>query len=101
MSSTRKRRQRRIAVGINIRIPTPMLDKMLANKAESQVIGDFLFWLQCNEFVIAKYGTERGTRSQLIPEHKGIEQMLSDYFGLDLDAAEKERRAILAGLRAE
>jgi hypothetical protein len=85
---------------VNIHIPTPTLDKMLANKVESQAIGNFLTWLSENEFVIAKYGTARGQRDTLVPEYKGIKQMLADYFGVDLTVAEKERRAILAGLQA-
>jgi hypothetical protein len=38
--------------------------------------------------------------AQLHPVSRSIEQLLADHFGVDLDAAEREKRAILDDLRS-
>lgn len=90
---------RKINSGVSIHIETPTLDKMLANKAESQAIGNFIEWLGERGYVIAQYGDERPHRDTLMPVHKNTETMLAEYFEIDLDKAEKERRKILAGIQ--
>ena len=87
--------------GVNIHIATPTLDKMLANKDESQAIWNFIEWLGQNKMFIANYGTERSERDRIFPTHLNIEQMLAQYFEIDLDKAEKERRKILAVIRSQ
>lgn len=99
MNSAPARRHRPINAGVQVTIKTPVLDKMLANKGESQSIGNFLSWLQENSYVIAMYGTERGTRDMLFPDRHSIEELLAAYFDVDLAEAERERRKILSAIR--
>ena len=80
--------------GVTIRIATPTLDKMLANKGESQSIGNFLTWLQEQRVELATYCGD-----QLVLKHFQIEELLAEYFGVDLAQAERERRKILAAIR--
>ena len=45
-------------------------------------------------------GTPTGIHEgDYLPVHIAIEQMLAKYFGIDLDKAEQEKRAILESLR--
>lgn len=69
-------------------IATPELDKMLEVKPQSQVIGEFLDWLQ---------NTKHYSICELIDEDdryvsimKSIEQLLAEYFGIDLNEVERE-----------
>lgn len=79
------------------KVATPALDKMLAVKAQSQTIGEFLDWLAAQRLVLASY---RGDR--LLPA-QGCEPeaLLARYFEIDLAACEQERRALLTGLRVD
>lgn len=98
---------------------TPTLDKMLAIKNESHVIGEFLKWLEENGCEIASYdgvalrepahklaaalaepSRIKRDRDLLIPVNLSIERILAMYFKIDLDKAERERRYLLASLRA-
>jgi hypothetical protein len=71
--------------GVTIHIPTPESDKALAVKKESQAIGTFLEWYRAQHPAIRR---------------KSIEIVLAEYFQIDLDKVEKEKRAILNGIRA-
>lgn len=110
---------------------TPELNKMSAVHKKSQVIGEFLSWLESdkNWFLCAEHkhtehcyrphdhkndacGLMRNkcvrTREKVCslnegdfePVHYGsAETLLAEFFGIDLDKAEKERRALLAELQ--
>lgn len=93
--------------------PTPTLDKMREIKDRSQVIGGFLDWL-FNEKNLHLYRDHEHTErcwdedgdsccglseGDYEPVRFGIEQILGDYFEIDLDAAEKEREALLDWVR--
>lgn len=75
------------------KLPLPTLDKMKACQAESQAIGNFLEWLQEKEIYLCswdgEYSAIRGNR----------EELLAQYFEIDLKEAEKERRLILDNIR--
>ncbi len=75
---------------------TPELDKMLAVKDKSQVIGEFLDWLQ-HDKKIALAHCEDG-EDELYMVYDSIETLLAEYFGIDLKKIEEERRAILKSL---
>lgn len=91
-------------------IPTPETDKMIAVKDKSQAIGEFIEWLGDNGMAIVRYATkedmfdDEGERNGI---HEGdyltmltsIEKLLARYFGVDLNKAEKEKRAILESLQ--
>lgn len=80
---------------------TPELDKISANRGDSQTIGEFLEWATTEGgFNFTKtfesgemnlFG-EKLTRD--VPVR--IEDALADFFGVDLKKAEEERRTLLA-----
>jgi hypothetical protein len=85
------------------RTPTPELDKMKENKEASQIIGDFLEWLLNEQHtVLARYDItdDSSPDEELVPIVTNIEAVLAEYFGVDLNKAEAEKRAILDALRA-
>lgn len=77
------------------KILTPELDKMLANKDKSQTIGEFLDWLQNEKKISLCKVQEDG----YYPVYTSIQNILGEFFGVDLQKAEKERLAILENLR--
>lgn len=97
--------------------PTPELDKMNAAKAESQPIGQFLDWLsdtkrvelcQPHEHTDQCYAPDDEEKEkptchvragELLPFHFNSERLLAEYFKIDLNKVEQERRAILQSLR--
>ena len=73
----------------------PETDKLVAIAKDSQKIGSFLEWLQENDFVIAYYG-----RNDILYQHRQTtNDLLAEYFKIDLDKVETERRAILNHLQ--
>jgi len=88
----------------------PECDKMNAVREKSQVIGEFIEWLQSGEasekeepIVLAYYPTQRTSNevdAHLHPCSYTIETLLAKYFDIDLDKVEKEKRLILEKLRA-
>lgn len=81
---------------------TPELDKMSAVKHDSQIIGAFLDHISHQGIHLAKYqeGETKYDDEQLMPITQSIEQVLADYFDIDLNKVEKERRAILDHLQS-
>jgi NAD-specific glutamate dehydrogenase len=74
---------------------TPTLNKMLMVKEDSQKIGEFLEWLQEENFTICRMGEF----DYYIPARQSIEEMCAKYFNIDLKKAEKERQGILDEFR--
>lgn len=79
--------------------PTPELDKMLSNKDKSQTIGEFLDWLMSEKKVILCVYDEKISEHHPYPIRKSIEELLAEYYGIDLKKCEKERMALLNNLR--
>lgn len=91
---------------------TPMLDKMAGVKERSQVIGEFLDWLgtqgmhlcTLQDVPMAFWDEYQGAMDveevTYWPVNKNIERLLAEYFGIDLDQAEQERRELLERIRA-
>ena len=71
----------------------PEHDKLHAIKDKSQLIGEFLEWLQ-GKYTIAEYEGDL-----LWPVHVSIETLLADYFNIDLNALEREKEDILEAHR--
>lgn len=74
----------------------PEHEKVHQIHANSQVIGEFLSWLlneQCYFLCTVN------KRDQFVPGHKNIENLLAEYYGIDLDALENEKQSMLASLR--
>ena len=64
------------------RIPTPNLDRIQEIQAESEAVGDVLHWIQEHEDY------------DLDLSDNGIEQVLAEYYGVDLEEAQRETARI-------
>ena len=86
-------------------------EKMLAVHEESQSIGEFLGWLQTEKKVMfhmehkhksacCKKGENVcGWQGQCGYLHASIDQLLAEYFKIDLKKVEQERRQLLKEIR--
>lgn len=87
----------------------PECEKLHAVHEESQKIGEFLTWLKSKvELATWEENEDDDTNAYmpelLYPAHKyggdyGTQLLLAEYFGIDLDKVEEERRQILEELR--
>lgn len=76
---------------------TEECDKIAKHQKESRVITDFLDWvLDEKEYLFAAYHEDK-----LYAEHGDVEELLAEYFKIDLVKAEQERMAILESLRKQ
>ena len=84
-------------------VKTPEHDKQHAILGKSQAIGEFLEWLQTKGIELASYPNngEPVGYEHLMPYRKSIQQILADYFNIDLGKIEAEKRAILKELIKE
>jgi hypothetical protein len=75
---------------------TPTLNKMARVRHQSQVVGEFMEWLQQQGYVVCrKYLGE----NRFLPIFESIEELLARFFDVDLEAAERERRLLLEWAR--
>lgn len=104
--------------------PYPESDKMLAVKEKSQAIGEFLEWLQSGDveqglpmrrsifLATQRLKCEDHETGEVLPEDEwelsdvyndpfnySIEQLLAQFFNIDLKKVEEEKRAMLAALQ--
>lgn len=77
---------------------TPELDKIREVREQSEKIGDFLEWLRGEKIVLTEWDDEQ---ERYFDIHKNIEEILAEYFKINLNKAEEERQAILRELREE
>jgi hypothetical protein len=75
--------------------PCPECVKLAAISEKSQPIGEFLEWMQDNGFVVASYDDDGELHNSRI----SINAFLAQYFEIDLDKVEQERRALLEWLQ--
>lgn len=82
---------------------TPEIDRMLEVKEDSQRIGEFLEWLAEQEIILAEWtGSDCvGCGEGYVEISQTREQLIANYFEIDLVKAEKERQAILDNIRAK
>jgi hypothetical protein len=74
---------------------TPELDKISSVVAESEPIGAFLEWL-FSKYTLCSWDEDG---EHYYPSHRGTTSLLSEYFEIDENKAEKERRALLEAIR--
>jgi hypothetical protein len=92
----------KISKKVTVNIPTPELEKQhdVIESGASQTLTDFYDWLCEKGFVIAEYVKfEEYRDKQLVPTFVRPEKLFADFFDIDLDKIESERRAILEVLR--
>jgi len=75
-------------------IDTPECDKITANREESRILTDFYDWLGEHGLEICAYD-EKSYGGEWLPDSRRPEQLFADYFGIDMNKVEEERRAIL------
>jgi hypothetical protein len=81
-----------VEVSTSLVVPTPEHDKLAAVGAASQAIGEFLDY--------APYTLcECDAHGNYWPVSKSIGAILAEYFGIDRDQLEREKRALLDALR--
>ena len=72
----------------------PEHEKLNEVKDQSQAIADFLDWIQSEKgIVLANYGNSDS--NWLTPDGTAKDRLLAEYFGIDLDALEAEKRVML------
>ena len=84
----------------------PECEKIAKVKDKSQLIGEFLDWARseknielCEPTDLMNPHDHREILDELAPISQSIEQLLADFFDIDLDKAEKERQQIIDDLR--
>ena len=82
--------------------PTPTLDKILELREQSQIVGEFLDWLGEQGIHLGRYPTRSDGSSSdfMLPIFEGHDALLHRFFGIDSDAEETERRAVLEYVRS-
>ena len=84
-------------------IPCPECDKIIAVKNESQKIGEFLGWLgsEKNLTICRWVGEDEDDDigGRFYPEHLDVQKLLAEFFGIDLNKVEEEKRSLLEEIR--
>lgn len=80
-------------------VKTPELDKMLAVNKDSQKIGEFLEWLAEQEIILTREDDK--SLCELYEIRESNEQLLADYFVIDLVKCKKERQALLKAVQED
>ena len=75
----------------------PECDRAIAVKDKSQSIGEFLEWMELEKGLVRAYYDE--DYNVYRRAHGGIEKLLAEYFEIDLDKVEREKRRLLAKLQ--
>ncbi|KKM04767.1 hypothetical protein LCGC14_1761010 [marine sediment metagenome] len=78
---------------------TPNCDKMLAVKDKSQVLTEFVDWLNHKEkgYHICQWFDE----TLEYASYGGYSKLFAEFFGIDYDEMEREKQAILTFIRAQ
>ncbi len=78
----------------------PECDKIVTTQDESQILSNFVDWLNSKGYAICTIEETPGyPKEQHIPLRKTYEQLFADYFEIDLNKCEQERRALLEAIR--
>lgn len=80
-------------------IKYPECEKMTAIKDKSQVIGEFIEWLTHERSISIELCVRNDNSDGLMPCHTNVEQLLAEFFGINLEKFEKEQRQILDEIR--
>ncbi|MFA7264765.1 MAG: hypothetical protein WC054_00395 [Candidatus Nanopelagicales bacterium] len=79
----------------------PECEKMRAVRNESDVLSDFVDWLGQNGRFIGHYVKPKGYSQEImVLDARSFEQLFADYFDIDLNKVEVERRQMLEDLRS-
>ena len=73
----------------------PEHEKLKGLRGQNQIVGDFIEWLGETGFVIARYTRSGHT---LLPAHASRDDFLADFFEIDRDRLEAEKRQMIESL---
>lgn len=77
----------------------PEHDKLHAIKDQSQKLGEFIEWLHGQGMEICFCEHYDNSNHEYFPIYKTIEQLLANYFEIDLNKLEEEKRSMIEQLR--
>lgn len=80
----------------------PEHEKLKKVQKESQAVGEFLEWLRGEKgYEIARWNRDDFDEEddRLVPVHISIEKLLAEFFNIDTNKLEEEKRAMLAQLQ--
>jgi hypothetical protein len=81
-------------------VETPECERLSAISDKSNCIGEFIDWLHEQDMTIAKWeDLEDHDDPSLWPYSGSTTRLLAQFFDIDLDKVEKEKREILEALR--
>lgn len=78
---------------------TPTLTRMLELKDQTQLCGEFLEWLQGKYAMFDKKMVRDDPFYHGGGDYINIEHVIAEFFGIDLEEAEKEKEELLRGIR--
>ena len=78
--------------------PYPEHDKLAKIRDKSQAIGEFLEWLQEKGIHLGRYVDDYSTHMDTLDSQTN--DLLAEYFEIDLNVLEDEKRAMLDAQRA-
>ena len=81
------------------KVQTPVLDKMLEVQEQSQICGEFLEFLQSRYVMFEVKAPREEPFYHGAGDYINAEKLLAEFFGIDLDEAERERNLLLEGIR--
>lgn len=89
---------------VRINVKTPECDKAVKIRNKSQSIGEFIEWLRDEKKVIlaSKMPIEDFEDEEietLAPAYYNLDSLLAEFFGIDLNKIEKEKRELLEAVR--
>lgn len=76
-------------------------DRLRVIKDQSQACGDFISWLEHKGYILCMAITpdEESDYQEYVPAPINLVKLLAEFFDIDLERLEDERRALLASLR--
>jgi len=78
----------------------PEHEKLEKVQEKSQAIGEFLEWLNDEKGLsLAVWGEDEVIGECLYPAHPSVQDLLAEFFGIDLQVLEDEKQAMLVELR--
>lgn len=88
-----------VEIETSIAVETTECAKLVAVSKDSQTIGTFLDWLRSGRVPRVTLCVMDDSSERYRPSYTSIEKLLAEYFEIDLNKVEEERRAILEGIR--
>lgn len=85
-------------------IDSPELDKQqkIIESGKAETVEEFIDWLHGQGIELAYWETVESYRDpRLLPDLRRPEQIMADFFGIDLNRIKQEQEALLAELRAQ